>query len=143
MAAPGIRGFGHVDFSVSNMERSAQWWDQVMGFKVITKRQRDDYRCWNVANADGFVIGLVEHSECRGDRFDERAVGLDHFAMTVADRPTLEAWADHLDGLGIPHSGIQEENGGPLLGFRDPDNIQLELWAFDPNLIDPTADAPD
>jgi hypothetical protein len=30
---------------------------------------------------------------------------------------------------------VQEENGGPLIVFRDPDNIQIELWAFDPDLV--------
>jgi hypothetical protein len=30
-------------------------------------------------------------------------------------------------------SGVQEERGGPLIVLRDPDNIQLELWAFDLN----------
>ena len=44
----------------------------------------------------------------------------------VADRETLEAWASHLDDLGIADSGIQE-TGGPLIVFRDPDNIQLEV----------------
>ena len=43
------------------------------------------------------------------------------------------AWAQHLDELGITHSGVQEERGGPLIVLRDPDNIQLELWAFDWN----------
>ena len=143
MSAPATTGFGHIDFSVSDMERSVEWWDRVMGFTVVTKRQCSGYRCWNVANADGFAIGLIEHSDRIRDQFDERVVGLDHFALRVADRPALEAWVQHLDALGVRHSGIQEENGGPLLGFRDPDNIQLELWAFDPSLIDFGADAPD
>ena len=37
--------------------------------------------------------------------------------------------------MGVEHSGIQEENGGPLIVFRDPDNIQLELWAFSWDLV--------
>jgi hypothetical protein len=47
----------------------------------------------------------------------------------------LEEWAADLDRIGVPHSGIKEENGGPLLTLRDPDNIQVELWAFDPDLV--------
>jgi hypothetical protein len=43
--------------------------------------------------------------------------------------------SERLDGLGIPHSGIKDENGGPLLTLRDPDNIQIELHAFDPALV--------
>ena len=53
----------------------------------------------------------------------------------LRDRPTLEEWANHLDQLGIHHSGIKEENGGPLITLRDLDNIQVEVWAFDPQLV--------
>jgi hypothetical protein len=45
---------------------------------------------------------------------------------------TLEAWAAHLDALGVQHTGIQDaegNTGGPLIVLRDPDNIQLELTA--------------
>jgi catechol-2,3-dioxygenase len=77
----------------------------------------------------------LAHDEAASDRFDERAVGLDHVALNVADRSTLEEWARHLDRLGVTHSGIKEENGGPLITLRDPDNIQLELHAFDPTLV--------
>ena len=142
MAPPAINGFGHIDFSVSDMERSVRWWDEVMGFKVISQRDRPGYRCWNVANEDGVFIGLVEHSNVVRNQFDERAVGLDHFALKVPDRAALEVWATHLDELGVAGSAIQDENGGPLIAFRDPDGIQLELWAFDPSLVDLSADAP-
>ena len=48
---------------------------------------------------------------------------------TLAD---LEGWARWLDKLGIEHSGIRtgdEPFGYATLVFRDPDNIQLELFA--------------
>jgi glyoxylase I family protein len=83
----------------------------------------------------------MTHSNPVSDRFDERAVGLDHLALRVPDRAALEAWAKHLDELGIAHSGVQEEVGGPLIVFRDPDNIQLELWAFDSDLARPGLNA--
>ena len=57
-------------------------------------------------------------------------------ALAVSNRETLEQWVQHLDRLGVRHSGIKEENGGPLVTLRDPDNIQIELWAFDPALVE-------
>jgi hypothetical protein len=84
----------------------------------------------------GLPVGFLVHEDAVSDGFDERVVGLDHFAFRVRDRPTLEEWEKHLDQLGVDHSGIQEENGGPLITLRDPDNIQVELWAFDPDLVD-------
>jgi catechol-2,3-dioxygenase len=75
------------------------------------------------------------HDNPASDRFEERAIGLDHFALRVQDRPTLEEWVRYLDTQGVAHSGIKEENGGPLVTLRDPDGIQVELWAFDPALV--------
>ena len=132
MDLPTITGFGHIDLSVVDVERSARWWKDVMGFEVISKSERAGFRVWNVIHPSGFFVGLVAHDDAVSARFDERAIGLDHLAVRVPDRAALEAWAERLDALGIEHSGVQEELGGPLIVFRDPDNIQLELWVYDP-----------
>jgi hypothetical protein len=43
----------------------------------------------------------------------------------------LESWTEWLDSLAVPHSGVTDIDN-PLkysaLVFRDPDNIQLELF---------------
>ena len=106
-----------------------------MGFRLITTVEKLGFRIWEMVHPSGVPVGLVLHENVASDRFDEHAVGLDHLAMKVRDRAALEAWANHLDRLSVAHSGIKEENGGPLLTLRDPDNIQVELWAFDPDLV--------
>ena len=135
MDFPAINGFGHIDLTVTDGERSVRWWEQVMGFKRVAHRETPGLKVWNVYHPSFLPIGFVEHSNRVSDRFDERAVGLDHLALRVPDRAALETWAKHLDDLGIAHSGVHDENGGPLIVFRDPDNIQLELWAYDPDLV--------
>jgi catechol 2,3-dioxygenase-like lactoylglutathione lyase family enzyme len=96
---------------------------------------RQGFQVWSLFHPCGVPVGLVVHDDAKSGGFDERAAGLDHFAFRVADRQTLEEWAGRFDRLGVAHSGIQEENGGPLITLRDPDNIQIELWAFDPSLV--------
>jgi hypothetical protein len=52
-------------------------------------------------------------------------------AVAVADRASLDTWASWLDELDIEHSGVVEaDNPMPysVVVFRDPDNIQLELF---------------
>ena len=47
-------------------------------------------------------------------------------------REELEAWTAWLDELGVEHSGIRtgdEPFPFATVVFRDPDNIQLELFA--------------
>ena len=108
-----------------------------MGFKLIHRRERPGFKTLSVIHPSGFGVGLMTHTNPVTDKFDERAVGLDHLALRVPDRTALEAWAKHLDDLGVEHSGVQEEMGGSLIVLRDPDNIQLELWVFDPDLLEP------
>jgi catechol 2,3-dioxygenase-like lactoylglutathione lyase family enzyme len=135
MGFPHISGFGHIDLTVTDCDRTVQWWQQVMGFRLITSRDTPSFKLRNVIHPSGFSVGFITHSIRASDRFDEHAVGLDHLALHVPDRPHLEAWTEHLDNLRVAHSGIQDEIGGPLIVFRDPDNIQLELQAFDPGLV--------
>jgi hypothetical protein len=43
----------------------------------------------------------------------------------------LESWAEWLDSLAVPHSGVTDVDSAlkySALIFRDPDNIQLELF---------------
>jgi glyoxylase I family protein len=133
MGAPEINGFGHIDLTVSDAERSARWWEEVLGFQLVNTQIREDIRQWSVMHPCGLAIIMVTHAQPRSDRFDERAIGLDHLALRVPDRAALEAWVKRFDEIGVEHSGIKDENGGPLLTFRDPDNIQLEFHAFDPD----------
>ncbi len=44
-------------------------------------------------------------------------------------RESLHAWADRLESLGIAHSEIVEASRGYALGFRDPDGLQIRLYA--------------
>ena len=55
-------------------------------------------------------------------------VGAEHDQLR-AGRSELEDWAVHLDGLGIAHGEIKDAGYGSGLAFRDPDNIQFELFA--------------
>jgi glyoxylase I family protein len=137
MEMPAIKGFGHIDLTVSDVDRSVRWWEDVLGFRLISTRERPDFKLCTVIHPSGFFIGLMQHTNGAASRFDERAVGLDHLALRVPDRGALEAWARHLDDLGVENSGVQDESAGPLIVLRDPDNIQLELWVFEPERVDP------
>jgi catechol 2,3-dioxygenase-like lactoylglutathione lyase family enzyme len=62
--------------------------------------------------------------------FSEFRTGLDHLEFFVPRRADLDQWAKHLDTLGAVHSGIKEPpyTANAMITFRDPDNIQLELF---------------
>lgn len=76
-------------------------------------------------------IALHRHDRNESEPFAGTRTGLDHVGFEVADVAALEAWRDHLAAHGVAQSPFAEvpEAGVAVLVFRDPDNIQLELFA--------------
>lgn len=133
-----IRGIRHLGLTVRDVEVSAAWYERVLGFRRVDQFEAPDGARRKVfLRHDGLPVrlGLTQHRLASPDPFDETHVGLDHLAFGVAERDELEAWAAKLADAGVIHSGIAAANsipGAAVLVFRDPDNIQLELF-FDPS----------
>jgi catechol 2,3-dioxygenase-like lactoylglutathione lyase family enzyme len=137
MSAATITGIHHISITARDVEASAAWYEQVFGMTrlPITFPHHD---CEDTGyavlmlDASGLALGIHHNAGNDGVAFDERRAGLDHFGFAVADRAALDAWVTKLDGLGIGHSGIRDITTPfpfATLVFRDPDNIQLELYA--------------
>jgi glyoxylase I family protein len=133
-----IRDIHHFGLTVRDADTSAQWYERVLGFQRI-----DDYESPDGARRKVFLrheglrarLGLTQHRLGQVDAFDETRIGLDHLAFEVAAREDLDVWAQRLAGAEVVHSPIAAANsitGAAVLVFRDPDNIQLELF-FDPS----------
>jgi catechol 2,3-dioxygenase-like lactoylglutathione lyase family enzyme len=85
------------------------------------------------------MIALHRHDDNDGRLFTETATGLDHGGFAVPSRRDLELWQEHLETNGVvradtadkplTQSPIADEPYASVLVFRDPDNIQLELFA--------------
>jgi len=136
-AAPGITGVHHFSVTVCDIEASVAWYQRVFRAERVPM-QFPHYECedtgYGVLVVDprsGLAIGLHTNIGNGGEQFDEARTGLDHVGFNVASVKELEAWGARLDELGIEHSGIRTgDQPFPFatLVFRDPDNIQLELF---------------
>jgi glyoxylase I family protein len=130
-----IAGIHHLGLTVRDVEASAAWYVAVLGFRRVGELEAPDGARRKVfLRHDGLRarLGLTEHRDGARDPFDETRVGLDHLAFAVADRAELDAWADRLAAAGVVHSPVAPANsvpGAAVLVLRDPDNIQLELFA--------------
>jgi glyoxylase I family protein len=128
---PKFTSVSHLDLSVSDAERSARWYSEILGLRRL-KRADLDNRIMIVLRHDdsGLIIGLNQHKETVGDRFDEHRPGLDHVGFAVTERSELDVWQARFAELGVEHSPVQDSpsGSGTALVFRDPDNIQLEFW---------------
>lgn len=132
-------GIHHLGLTVLDVEQSAHWYEEVLGFYEVGRLGDDgDARRKIFLRHDGLSVrlGLVAHKGGPRRPFDETAPGLDHLSFAVPDRATLERWCERLEELGVEHSPMAEARSIPdaaVVVFRDPDNIQLELFVDPPN----------
>ena len=128
-----VAGYSHVRITVTDIARSRQFYDGVLGLPVAFEVPADaddatrEQMWWLfggvVYQMPGGFFGLRPVAP-GGDRFDEDRAGLDHLSFKVSSRADLDTAVATLDGLGVKDIGL-----GCLLEFRDPDNIALELWS--------------
>jgi glyoxylase I family protein len=130
----------HLALTVTDLEASMRWYQDV--FDVTFQMDTPHPGGVGKVLADGdreLMIVLHRHDANDTGRFSETRTGLDHAGLVVASRADLEAWQTHLEANGVARvatadkpltqSAIADEAYGSVLVFRDPDNIQLELFA--------------
>jgi glyoxylase I family protein len=135
MAIP-IRSYAHVRLTVTDIDRSRAFYDDVFGLPVAFELppDADDATREQLGFLFGGVIyqlgdSLLGLRPVANDRFDEDRVGLDHLSFAVASRTELDDAAALLDQRGVRHQGVKDIGAGYILEFRDPDNVALELFA--------------
>ena len=128
--------YAHVRLTVTDIDRSRAFYDQVLGLPVVYEisPDADEATRQQLAFLYGGVIyqlgdSLLGLRPVGTDTFNEDRVGLDHVSFTVGSVADLESAAALLDDLGVSHGGVKDIGPASILEFRDPDNIALELLA--------------
>ena len=147
-----IRGLWHVSFTVSNLERSVEWYTKVLGLEYVRGQVQDnEYSRRLVGFADARLkvaqlripnltipisrhhIELVEYEQPRGAGIplQTNSPGVGHWAFVVDD---IHAELARLKSHGVrfksesPNLVTEGVNrGGYTIYFLDPDGITLEL----------------
>lgn len=129
-----ICGIDHIVLTVKDIKRSAKFYSVLFDKEIVTKPF--SFKLCEF----GAKVFFVEWKETKeGDIFDEKRVGLDHFAIGLKDssdltyfyQSILKAWKE-LDATidDGKCAGIEtcEYTGSKYICFRDPDNIQIEFY---------------
>jgi len=118
----------HIALTVRDMDLSAEWYQRVLGFRLVRKFDEGIPRTVLQHPASGLHVGLYNHANRSGDSFSPLRTGLDHFALQVDEEAQLDEWVAELDGLGVAHSPIRDIGHARFVSFEDPDGIQIEFW---------------
>lgn len=130
----------HLAITVTDLDASVRWYESVFDVHPILDIPHTGGIGRILAGSDRqLMFALHRHDANEGGLFSETATGLDHGGLAVPTRQDLELWQDHLEANGVvradaadkplTQSPIADESYASVLVFRDPDNIQLELFA--------------
>ncbi|MFG1625177.1 VOC family protein [Kribbella sp. NPDC049227] len=129
---PALEAFSHVSLTVTDPERSAEFYNRVLGTETVFSAGADTGRLVVVARP-GVTIALRDHPEGTGESFDPVHVGLDHLAFQVSSQAELESWHRSLEAQGVTCSTIEASPFGLHLNLKDPDKIAIELFVSQPS----------
>jgi len=130
----------HIALTVTDVDTSVPWYEKVFGVRFQMDAPHEGGVGKVLADETGQLMIVLHHHDANdAGRFGETATGLDHVGFLVPTRADLETWQDHLEINGVVRSAvadkpstqspIADEGYGSVLVFRDPDNIQLELFS--------------
>ena len=149
------RGISHVAIGVSNMERSLQFYRDLLGLRVVRddpeentggmpalfrdpqrgQRRRGVFLRWDEGPDAAFLV-LSEHpGPASGAAIKLDELGIHHFSFWVEDLQTVY---ERVQAAGTPillpptvgdTAGLGEPPGGKILStlFEDPDGIMVQL----------------
>jgi glyoxylase I family protein len=129
----------HVALTVTDVDSSIGWYERIFGIRHQVDIPHEGGVGKLLSNEDrSLMFVLHRHDINDGGLFSERTTGLDHVGLAVTTREELEDWERHLEANGVvlvdpadkpfTRSAIMDAPYASVLVFRDPDNIQLELF---------------
>jgi glyoxylase I family protein len=128
---PSITGIAHVELSVTDLDRSVEWWCRLLGARDVWRgaNEKGGYKaCAILEPVTRTVLAFTEHDTVKRVQFSPLTPGLDHLSFRVADLAAIDAWAAWMDELGVAHDPINDNGQSVAVNLRDPDGIALEFY---------------
>jgi quercetin dioxygenase-like cupin family protein/catechol 2,3-dioxygenase-like lactoylglutathione lyase family enzyme len=120
-AEPSLGPVNHVALAVTDLRRSERWYTETFGLTRVDGQVEDDGtgHVTLASRSGGWVLALGSGG----------SAAVDHVAFSCTDRDSLAAWRDTLEARGGQPGTITDAPYGSGFVVRDPDGIELELFA--------------
>lgn len=123
-------GIHHIKLPVSDLGRSREWYERVLGYVVDLEFPDEQGVLRGVGGhlpGAGVPLALRENPEAAHGNS-----GFDPVSFAIADRTAAEHWAAHFAAQGVEHSEIKRGTGGWVIDVYDPDGLTLRLYSTAP-----------
>lgn len=124
-----LTGVAHVAITVTDLERSKEWYARVLDWSPVMEGSSDDVTFVVGVVPGATLLGLRQYPGIVGEPFNPRRTGMDHLAFQAPNRDALADWERRFTDLGVQFDEIQDTAYGHVLNFKDPDGIALEIYA--------------
>ncbi len=125
-----INGIAHVQLSVGDFKRSRAFYEPLLAFLGLSPVMDFDGFYYCVGARTGVAISQADEAH-RGERFEQRRVGLHHVCFRARAREDVDHIHDFLLEMGATIVHPPEEAhwapGYYSVLFEDPDGIRLEV----------------
>lgn len=122
-----IEGFDHLALTVRDMERSLEWYQDVLGLERRFEDSWGNYPA--VVCAGSTCLAFFPRTKVEPQTKANSKAGLRHFAFRV-DRKNFEQAKAELKHRGIDFH-FEDHDIAHSIYFRDPDDYEVELTTYE------------
>ena len=124
--APELSRIGHVHLKVSDLKRSLEFYQELLGFELTM--MYGDQAAFLSAGGYHHHIGLNTWHTLNAPPAQEKAVGLYHTAILYPTRKDLAVIFDRIRRAHYPLTGASDHGVSEALYLDDPDGNGVELY---------------
>jgi len=122
---------GHVVIKVRDVERSKQFFTDVMGLKLMMELPKLKMAFFASNGRDHHEIACIQVGD-DADRQHAKQIGLLHIAFRLNDEEHLKRAYKELKEKNVPIDFTVDHGITKSIYFRDPDGHQLEVYCDNP-----------